>query len=138
MTTNASLVFPLRLKIEPKTKIDETRLIEVLKRLALEDKTFGFFVDPESFEIILEGQGELHLDLKIDRLLREFGIGVICGAPQVAYRETLARPASIDYTHHKRTHGAAEFARVILDLEPNGKDHCNTFENTIAEGAVPD
>ncbi len=137
MTAAAHIVRPLHIKIEPKKKTDHTDLIEALKRLALEDQTFGYSIDPESFEIILAGQGELHLDIKVDRLIRDFGIGVVCGAPQVAYRETLAKAASIDYTHHKRMHGIVQFARVVLDFEPCGKDQGNVFENTIAEGAVP-
>jgi elongation factor G len=137
MKPDATRVFPVYLKIEPKTAHDQTNLIEALKRFAIEDPSFRVDIDPESGETILSGQGELHLDLKVQLLIQEHGIGVLTGAPQVAYRETLARPADIDYTHHKRAHGIVQYARVILDLEPNGKDQGNVFENTIAEGAVP-
>ncbi len=137
MTIDTTPVRPLRFKIEPKTSIDKTNLVEALKRLALEDQSFGHSIDPESGEIILSGTDELHLDDKIHRLIHEFGIGVVCGAPQVAYRETLARAAEIDYTHNKRTYGNIQFARVILELEPNGTDQGNVFESTISEGAIP-
>ncbi len=137
MTFDTAPVRPLCLKIEPKTRDDQTNLVEALKRLALEDQSFGYSIDPESGEIILSGTDELHLDVKIHRLIHEFGIGVVCGAPQVAYRETLARAAEIDYTHNKRTYGNIQFARVILELEPNGTDQGNVFESTISEGAIP-
>ena len=124
-------------KVEPKTRADQDRLLTTLAEIAAVDSDFSFSVDPESGEIILGGQGELHLDLKIDNLIRIHGIGVAVGAPQVAYRESLARAADIDYTHKKQTGGTGQFARVKLKLEPNETGKGNVFESSIIGGTVP-
>lgn len=138
MKFNAAPVRPVCQKIEPKSASDRTSMVDALKWLALEDAEFAFDIDPESGEIILSGTSELQLDLKVQRLILVFGIDVLVGAPKVTYRETLAKATSIDYTHKKLTGSARQFARVILDLEPCGRDHGNVFESTIAEGAIPD
>ena len=137
MTNDNAPVRPLRLKIEPATRSDQTNLVEASKQLALEDPGFGIEIDPESGEIILSGTDELHLDLKIHRLIHEFGVEANVGQPQVAYRESLAQPADIDYTHKKQTGGAGQFARVKLKLEPNEPGKGNEFESSIIGGTVP-
>jgi elongation factor G len=94
-------------------------------------------VDQESGETILKGMGELHLDIKVDILKRTYGVEADVGQPQVAYRETLARPADIDYTHKKQSGGTGQFARVKLRLEPNETGKGNEFETEIVGGTVP-
>ena len=96
--------------------------------MALEDPSFRVSVDQESGETILKGMGELHLDIKVDILKRTYGVEANVGAPQVAYRESLARATEIDYTHKKQTGGTGQFARVKLKLEPNEIGGGNVFE----------
>jgi len=127
----------INLKIEPKTKADQEKMAIALNTLALEDPSFRVSVDPESGETILKGMGELHLDIKVDILKRTYGVEANVGQPQVAYRETLARPADIDYTHKKQTGGTGQFARVKLKLEPNETGKGNVFESTVVGGTVP-
>jgi len=127
----------INLKIEPKTKSDQEKMSIALNTLALEDPSFRVAVDPESGETILKGMGELHLDIKVDILKRTYGVEANVGAPQVAYRETLARTTEVDYTHKKQTGGTGQFARVKLKLEPNGTGKGNEFEADIIGGTVP-
>ncbi len=127
----------INLKIEPKTKADQEKMAIALNTMALEDPSFRVAVDTESGETILKGMGELHLDIKVDILKRTYGVEANVGAPQVAYRETLARPAEIDYTHKKQTGGTGQFARVKLKLEPNETGKGNEFEQKIIGGTVP-
>ena len=94
-------------------------------------------VDQESGETILKGMGELHLDIKVDILKRTYGVEANVGAPQVAYRESLARATEIDYTHKKQTGGTGQFARVKLKLEPNEIGKGNVFESKVVGGTVP-
>ncbi len=94
-------------------------------------------VDQESGETILKGMGELHLDIKVDILKRTYGVEANVGAPQVAYRETLARAADVDYTHKKQTGGTGQFARVKLKLEPNETGKGNEFVSSIIGGSIP-
>jgi elongation factor G len=108
-----------------------------LSTMAIEDPSFRVSVDHESGETILKGMGELHLDIKVDILRRTYGVDANVGAPQVAYRETLVRPADIDYTHKKQTGGTGQFARVKLRLEPNETGKGNEFESEIVGGTVP-
>ncbi len=127
----------INLKIEPKTKADQEKMAIALNTLALEDPSFRVSVDQESGETILKGMGELHLDIKVDILKRTYGVEANVGAPQVAYRETLARKAEVDYTHKKQTGGTGQFARVKLRLEPNETGKGNEFESEIVGGTVP-
>jgi elongation factor G len=127
----------INLKIEPKTKADQEKMAIALNTMAVEDPSFRVSVDQESGETILKGMGELHLDIKVDILKRTYNVEANVGAPQVAYRETLARPADIDYTHKKQTGGTGQFARVKLKLEPNETGKGNVFESTVVGGTVP-
>ena len=127
----------LNMKIEPKTKADSERVLAALDNLTADDPEFSYRVDPESGEIILGAQSELQLDNKIDLLIRVHGSCVIVGAPQVSYRESLARHADIDYTHKKQTGGTRQFARVKLKLEPNEAGGGNVFEATESGAKLP-
>ena len=127
----------IEVKVEPKTKADQEKMALALNEMALEDPSFQVSVDSESGETILKGMGELHLDIKVDILKRTYKVEAETGAPQVAYRESLASPADIDYTHKKQTGGTGQFARVKFKVEPNEIGAGNVFESTIVGGAVP-
>ncbi len=127
----------IEMKIEPKTKADQEKMALALNEMALEDPSFSVSVDQESGETILKGMGELHLDIKVDILKRTYKVEADVGAPQVAYRETLARATEVDYTHKKQTGGTGQFARVKLRLEPNEIGAGNVFTSEIVGGAVP-
>jgi elongation factor G len=127
----------IEMKIEPKTKADQEKMSTALYTMAVEDPSFRVSVDPESGETILKGMGELHLDIKVDILKRTYGVEANVGAPQVAFRETLARMVEVDYTHKKQTGGTGQFARVKLRLEPNETGKGNEFETEIVGGTVP-
>ncbi|MEL7303990.1 MAG: elongation factor G, partial [Pseudomonadota bacterium] len=108
-----------------------------LSRLAAEDPSFRVKTDEESGQTIIAGMGELHLDILIDRMKREFKVEANIGQPQVAYRETISGPADIDYTHKKQTGGTGQFARVKLRFEPNEIGAGNEFGSEIVGGSVP-
>ena len=127
----------IEMKVEPKSKGDQEKMALALHTLALEDPSFRVVVDSESGETRLKGMGELHLDIKVDILKRTYGVETLTGAPEVAYRETLARPTDIDYTHKKQTGGTGQFARVKLKLEPNETGKGNEFSSSIIGGTVP-
>jgi elongation factor G len=127
----------IEMKVEPKTKADVEKMGLALAKLAAEDPSFRVTTDQESGETIIKGMGELHLDIKVDILKRTHKVEVNVGAPQVAYRETLARSTQIDYTHKKQTGGTGQFARVKLRLEPNEPGAGNEFESEIVGGVVP-
>jgi elongation factor G len=127
----------INMKIEPKTKADQEKMATALHTMAIEDPSFRVSVDHESGETILKGMGELHLDIKVDILRRTYGVDANVGAPQVAYRETLARAADVDYTHKKQTGGTGQFARVKMKLEPNEVGKGNEFEAKIVGGTIP-
>jgi elongation factor G len=127
----------IEMKIEPKTKADQEKMAIALHTLAIEDPSFRVSVDSESGETILKGMGELHLEIKVDILKRTYNVEANTGAPQVAYRETLARATDIDYTHKKQTGGTGQFARVKLKLEPNETGKGNEFETSIVGGSIP-
>ena len=127
----------IEMKIEPKTKADQEKMAIALNTMSLEDPSFRVSVHPESGETILKGMGELHLDIKVDILKRTYGVEAMTGAPQVAYRETLARATDIDYTHKKQTGGTGQFARVKLKLEPNEVGKGNEFSTSIVGGSIP-
>jgi elongation factor G len=116
---------------------DREKLAHGLNRLAEEDPTFIVTADAETGETVLSGMGELHLDILVDRLRREFGVTVKTGAPQVAYRETISRTAEIDYTHKKQTGGSGQFARVKIRFEPLPPGSGYQFENDVVGGTVP-
>jgi elongation factor G len=127
----------IEMKIEPKTKADVEKMGMALQKLAAEDPSFRVSTDQESGETRIKGMGELHLDIKIDILKRTHKVEVSVGAPEVAYRETLARATEIDYTHKKQTGGTGQFARVKMRLEPNEPGKGNEFESEIVGGVVP-
>jgi len=135
-----SLEFPetvISIAIEPKTTADMDRLSQSLGRLAQEDPSFRVSVDEETGQTLIAGMGELHLEIIIDRLLREFKVDANVGQPQVAYRETITRSYEIDYTHKKQTGGSGQFARVKFVLEPLEPGEGFQFENKIVGGSVP-
>ncbi|MCL4768593.1 MAG: elongation factor G [Hyphomicrobiaceae bacterium] len=123
--------------VEPKSKADQERMALALHKLAAEDPSFRVSTDPESGQTRIKGMGELHLEIKVDILRRTHKVEVSVGAPQVAYRETLARAIEIDYTHKKQTGGTGQFARVKLRLTPSGPGKGNVFASEIVGGAVP-
>jgi len=123
--------------IEPKSKGDQEKMGVALQKLVTEDPSFRVATDPESGQTIIKGMGELHLEIKVDILKRTHKVEVNVGAPQVAYRETLARATDVDYTHKKQTGGTGQFARVKLHLEPNEPGKGNEFESEIVGGVVP-
>jgi elongation factor G len=123
--------------VEPKSKADQEKMGIALQKLAAEDPSFRVASDPESGQTIIKGMGELHLEIKVDILKRTHKVEVNVGAPQVAYRETLARATQIDYTHKKQTGGTGQFARVKLRIEPNQAGAGNEFESEIVGGVVP-
>jgi elongation factor G len=127
----------IEIAVEPRTKGDQERLGVALSRLAAEDPSFRVSTDPESGQTILKGMGELHLDIKVDILRRTHKVEVNVGAPQVAYRETISRPTTVDYTHKKQTGGSGQFARVKLEIAPAGPGKGNSFESEIVGGVVP-
>jgi elongation factor G len=127
----------IQIAIEPKTKGDQEKMGLALNRLAAEDPSFRVKTDEESGQTIIAGMGELHLDIIVDRMRREFKVEANIGAPQVAYRETITRKAEVDYTHKKQTGGTGQFARVKLVFEPNPDGDDFVFESKIIGGAVP-
>ncbi|TVR78908.1 MAG: elongation factor G [Rhodospirillales bacterium] len=127
----------IEVAVEPKTKGDQEKMGVALARLASEDPSFRVSSDPESGQTVIKGMGELHLEILVDRMKREFKVDANVGAPQVAYRETISRPAEIDYTHKKQTGGAGQFARVILKFEPLEAGSGYQFESAVVGGSVP-
>ncbi|WP_340117049.1 elongation factor G [Pelagibius sp. 7325] len=127
----------IEVAVEPKTKSDQEKMGIALNRLAQEDPSFRVATDPESGQTVIKGMGELHLDIIVDRMRREFKVDANVGAPQVAYRETITRRAEIDYTHKKQTGGSGQFARIKLVFEPQEAGAGFLFENAITGGSVP-
>ena len=127
----------IEVAVEPKTKGDQEKLGVALHRLAQEDPSFRVSVDHESGQTIIKGMGELHLDIIVDRMKREFKVEANVGAPQVAYRETVSKRAEEDYTHKKQTGGSGQFARVKLVIEPNEQGKGFEFVNKVVGGNVP-
>ncbi len=127
----------IEVAVEPKTKSDQEKMATALARLAAEDPSFRVSSDAESGQTVIKGMGELHLEVLVDRMRREFKVDANVGAPQVAYRETISKNARIDYTHKKQTGGAGQFARVILEFEPLEPGSGFQFESTIIGGSVP-
>ncbi|AZO46948.1 MAG: elongation factor G [Mesorhizobium sp.] len=127
----------IQIAIEPKTKNDQEKMGLALHRLAAEDPSFRVKTDEESGQTIIAGMGELHLDIIVDRMRREFKVEANIGAPQVAYRETITRTHEQDYTHKKQTGGTGQFARVKILFEPDQEGGDFKFESKIVGGAVP-
>ena len=135
-----TMTFPdpvIEIAVEPKSKADQEKMSVGLQRLAAEDPSFQVETNFESGQTIMKGMGELHLDILIDRLKREFKVEANIGQPQVAYREKIGRAAQIDYTHKKQSGGTGQFARVKLDFEPLESGEGFVFESKIVGGAVP-
>ncbi len=127
----------IQIAIEPKTKGDQEKMGLALNRLAAEDPSFRVKTDEESGQTIIAGMGELHLDIIVDRMRREFKVEANVGAPQVAYRETITRRHEQDYTHKKQSGGSGQFARVKIVFEPNPDGEDFLFESKIVGGSVP-
>ncbi len=137
-----SMNFPapvINVAIEPRTKSDQERLGTAIQRLAEEDPTFQVRTDDETGQTIISGMGELHLEVLVDRMKREFRVEANIGRPQVAYRETVRRKTEkVDYTHRKQTGGSGQYAKVVINLEPTGGDGGGyEFENKITGGRIP-
>ena len=127
----------IEIAVEPKTKADQEKMGEALGRLAREDPSFRVTSDEESGQTIIKGMGELHLDIIVDRMKREFKVEANIGAPQVAYRETILKPATVTYIHKKQSGGAGQFAKVELSVEPLAPGGGREVENKIKGGAIP-
>jgi elongation factor G len=127
----------IEVAVEPKTKADQEKMGVALQRLAAEDPSFKVSVDHESGQTVMKGMGELHLEILVDRMQREFKVDATVGAPQVAYRETITKPTTIDYTHKKQSGGAGQFAKIELDFEPLDAGEGIVFESKIVGGRVP-
>ncbi|MEI7669161.1 MAG: elongation factor G [Pseudomonadota bacterium] len=127
----------IELAVEPKTKADQEKMGMALSRLASEDPSLRVSSDEETGQTILKGMGELHLEIIVDRMKREFKVEANVGAPQVAYRETITKKFTIDYTHKKQSGGSGQFARVIIELEPLEAGGGFVFESKIVGGSVP-
>jgi len=137
-----SMTFPapvINVAIEPKTKGDQEKLGTAIQRLAEEDPTFQVRTDEETGQTIIAGMGELHLEVLVDRMRREFKVEANIGRPQVAYRETVRKLVEkVEYTHKKQTGGSGQFGRVIISLEPTGGDGGGyEFENKVTGGRIP-
>ena len=127
----------IEVAVEPKTKADQEKMGVALNRLAAEDPSFRVTSDAESGQTVIKGMGELHLEIIVDRMKREFKVEANVGAPQVAYRETFTRKAEVDYTHKKQTGGSGQFARIKLRVEPLEPGSGVVFENAVVGGTVP-
>ena len=127
----------IEVAVEPKTKSDQDKMGTALARLAAEDPSFQVTVDPESGQTVIKGMGELHLEVLVDRMKREFQVAANVGAPQVAYRETISREAEVDYIHRKQTGGAGQFARVKIRFQPLAAGSGLAIENAVRGGSVP-
>ncbi len=137
-----SMTFPapvINVAIEPRTRTDQEKLSSAIQRLAEEDPTFQVRTDEETGQTIISGMGELHLEVLIERMKREFRVEANIGRPQVAYRETVRKPVNhVEYTHRKQTGGAGQYGKVVIDLTPTGGDGGGyEFENKITGGRIP-
>jgi elongation factor G len=127
----------IEVSVEPKTKADQEKLSVALAKLAAEDPSFQVGTDIETAQTIIKGMGELHLEIIVDRLRREFKVDANVGAPQVAYRETVTREADVDYTQKKQTGGSGQFARIKLRFAPGERGSGFVFSSKIVGGNVP-
>lgn len=127
----------IEVAVEPKSKADVEKMGVALQRLAAEDPSFRVSSDSESGQTIIKGMGELHLEIIVDRMKREFKVEADVGAPQVAYRETISKTNTIDYTHKKQSGGSGQYARIKLRFEPQPPGSGYSFESEIVGGTVP-
>ena len=127
----------IEVAVEPNTKLDQEKMASALARLAMEDPSFRVGVDKESGQTVIKGMGELHLEIIIDRMRREFKVEANVSAPQVAYRETIGQAVDVDYTHKKQTGGAGQFARVKMRFEPSKNGDDPAFRSAVVGGSVP-
>ncbi len=127
----------IEISVEPKTQSDQEKMGVALNRLAAEDPSFRVTTDHESGQTIIKGMGELHLEIIVDRMLREFQVDANIGQPQVAYRETISKAADVDYTHKKQTGGSGQFARVKMKAEPLPGGSGYEFVNKVVGGNIP-
>jgi elongation factor G len=127
----------IEIAIEPKTKADHDKLSAALARLAQEDPSFNVSTDQESGQTVLKGMGELHLEIIVDRMKREFNVDANVGAPQVAYRETISQAYDCDYTHKKQSGGSGQYARIKVLFEPGEPGSGYTFQSKVVGGSVP-
>ena len=132
----------IKVSVEPKTKADQEKMTTALIKLAQEDPSFRFSRDEESGQTLIEGMGELHLEIICDRMMREFKVECDVGPPQVAYREAISKPCSVEYTHKKQSGGSGQFAKVVVNFEPmevdsDDRDSAFVFEQEIKGGTVP-
>merc|ERR1719486_748023 len=133
----------IKVSVEPKTKADQDKMTGALIKLAAEDPSFRFTRDEESGQTVIEGMGELHLEIICDRMMREFKVECQIGAPQVAYREAITRPATVEYTHKKQSGGSGQFAKVVVKFEPLSDEDAEEatsgfiFNQEIKGGSVP-
>jgi elongation factor G len=127
----------IEVAVEPKTKADQEKMGVALNRLAREDPSFRVTSDMESGQTIIKGMGELHLEILVDRMRREFKVEANVGAPQVAYRESLARKVDVDYTHKKQSGGSGQFGRIKFSVEPGERGQGVIFKDEVKGGNVP-
>ncbi len=127
----------IEVAVEPKSKADQERMSQALGRLAAEDPSFRVTSDHESGQTIIKGMGELHLDILVDRMRREFNVHANVGPPQVAYRETISKPYKVNYTHKKQSGGAGQFAKVIMNVVPTEPGEGFSFKSLVVGGNVP-
>ncbi len=127
----------IEVAVEPKTKADQEKMGVALNKLAAEDPSFRVGTDQESGQTVIKGMGELHLEIIVDRMKREYKVDANVGQPQVAYRETITRDADVDYTHKKQTGGSGQFARIKLHFAPAEKGAGFQFDSKIVGGSVP-
>lgn len=127
----------IEVAVEPKTKADQEKMGVALHRLATEDPSFRVSVDHESGQTVIKGMGELHLEIIVDRMRREYKVDANVGQPQVAYRETISKKFEIDYQHKKQSGGAGQYAKIKLIFEPQERGLGFTFDNKVVGGAIP-
>jgi elongation factor G len=123
--------------IEPKTKADQEKLSEALGKLAVEDPSFRVHTNEETGQTLIAGQGELHLEIIVDRLLREFQVAANVGKPQVAYKETILQPAKAEGRFIRQSGGKGQYGHVVLEVEPNERGKGIEFETKVVQGRVP-
>jgi elongation factor G len=127
----------IEVAVEPRSKADQDKMSQALARLAAEDPSFRVTSDPDTAQTVIAGMGELHLEVLVDRMRREFKVEANVGQPQVAYRETIRQETEIDYTHKKQTGGAGQFARVKIRFEPLKPGSGFQFESKVVGGSIP-
>jgi len=140
LVTLERMTFPepvIAMAVEPKTKSDQEKMGVALGRLAAEDPSFRVRTDEESGQTIIAGMGELHLDILVDRMRREFNVEANVGKPQVAYRETIRKQVTADYKHAKQSGGKGQYGHVVIELIPQERGKGYEFENAITGGAIP-